>query len=123
MATLAPRGASDPLPRYVGRVRSSSPALLWAVLFSVAACGGKELPTASPFAGRVLGFVVDEDGLAVIGATVRLMPELGEEYAEKEKSVRGGRFFFEDVPPGEARVDVSASGYFGTTITVIVVPK
>lgn len=81
-------------------MRSFSPAPLWAVLISVAACGGKQLPTASPFAGKVLGFVVDEDGLAVIGATVRLTPELGDEYAEEEESVRGGRFFFEDVPPG-----------------------
>ena len=120
MATLALRGAPDPLPRYVGRVRSLSRALLWVVLFSVAACGGKQLPTASPFAGRVLGFVVDEDGLAIIGATVRLTPDLGDEYAEVEESVRGGRFHFEDVPPGEARVDVSASGYFGSMVTVIV---
>ena len=80
----------------------------FAVLLAVPAIGTAEPPASRPEARVIRGAVVDTSGAAIVGAAVRLLSAGAEQTATADVE---GRFTFEGVPSGPARVAVAAPGF------------
>jgi hypothetical protein len=86
------------------------------VLCLVALCAFMGINTmAQSTTGNLIGSVVDPDGKAVVGATVTVTDSATNQSEPAVKSGDGGRFAFNNLPPGHYKVTVSMPN-FKTTV-------
>ncbi len=70
--------------------------------------------------GGITGSVVDQDGVALVGAEVTVSSGV---FTARVYSDRGGRFTIADLPtPSDYVVDVSHPGYVGRTVAILLEP-
>lgn len=97
---------------------SSSLALLALLAAGVSGCLGKEssspTPTQTAAAARLEGAVLEEGGLPIAGATVRIL------LMERQATTGAdGRYGLADLPAGPARVLASAAGHAAATRDIV----